>query len=78
MKHMLFIFVLAAMTATAGATAAEAACRVEYKAKSDNPLSLYFDTAVLPGPCGGAEAQLRRMLAAQGRQLLKIISARQQ
>lgn len=78
MKQMLTITLLVMAVSMAGATAAEAACQVEYKAKSDNPLSLYFDTAVLPGPCDEAEAQLRQMLAAQGRELLKIISARPQ
>ena len=78
MKRMLPALLAAALIATAGATAAEAACRVVYKAKSDNPLSLYFDSAVLPGPCSDADALLRQMLAEQGRQLLKILSAQPQ
>jgi len=70
--------VAALVIAGSAVGAAEAACRVVYKAKSDSPLSLYFDSAVLPGPCSEADARLRRMLAAQGRQLLKILSAQPQ
>lgn len=70
--------VAALVIAGAGVSAAEAACRVVYKAKSDNPLSLYYDSAVLPGPCDEAEMRLSQMLAAQGRQLLKILSAQPQ
>lgn len=78
MKRMLFITLLGAVLALAGAAGAQAACRVEYKAKRDNPLTLYYNTAVLSGPCATAEAQLRRMLAARGLVLLKILSARPQ
>jgi len=78
MKRMLFMTLLSAALALAGATVAEAACRVEYKAKRDRPLALFYDTAVLSGSCATAESQLRRMLAAQGLVLLKILSARPQ
>ncbi|WP_239494616.1 hypothetical protein [Roseovarius amoyensis] len=78
MKRMFFIVLLGAALSVAGVADAQAACRVEYKAKSDNPLTLYYDTAVLSGPCSTARAQLRRMLAARGLVLLKILSARPQ
>lgn len=78
MKRMFFIVLLGAAISMAGVAGAQAACRVEYKAKSDNPLTLYYDTAVLPGPCKTARAQLRRMLAARGLVLLKILSVRPQ
>ncbi|MEI4232676.1 hypothetical protein [Roseovarius sp. D22-M7] len=57
--------------------AAQAACQVEYKAKRDSPLELYYDVAVVDAPCASAEAALRARLAARGLTLLKILSKRE-
>lgn len=57
---------------------AQAACIAEYKAKRDNPLELYFDTARISGPCtvANARAQLETILAVRGLTLLKVVSVR--
>lgn len=70
---------LATGLALAGVATAQAACYVEYKAKRDNPLELFYDVAVVPGPCtmASARAQLAPMLAGQGLTLLKILSVRE-
>ena len=70
-----FIILLAlAMTALP----ASAACRVEYKAKRDNPLKLDFNTAQLPDEaCASkqaAAAALAPRLAQDGWTLLSIVS----
>lgn len=53
-------------------------CRVDYKAKRDNPLKLEFGSAKLPdGACGSkgdAAAALAPMLAQKGWTLLAIVS----
>lgn len=59
------------------AGAAQAACQVEYKAKRDSPLELYYDVATVDAPCASAEAALRARLAARGLTLLKILSKRE-
>lgn len=59
------------------AGAAQAACQVEYKAKRDRPLELYYDVMTVDGPCASAEAALRARLAARGLTLLKILSKRE-
>lgn len=58
------------------ATGAQAACIVEYKAKRDNPLTLFFDTAQVGGDCSLADAtrRLQKQLASQGLTLLKVLS----
>lgn len=69
-----------ALTVMIGSTtAAQAACFAEYKAKRDNPLRLFHNTAQISGPCtvGNATAQLRTALAAQGLTLLKVLSVSQ-
>ncbi|MEL7256109.1 MAG: hypothetical protein AAGL23_18200 [Pseudomonadota bacterium] len=69
------IFTLAvALTLMAGT--AHAACTVEYKAKRDNPLTLFHNVTTVPGPCdrGTVQRQLRAQLAQQGLTLLKILS----
>ncbi|GAB4300147.1 MAG: hypothetical protein Kow0058_15590 [Roseovarius sp.] len=76
MRRIVIISALIGALAWAGAAAAQTACRVEYKAKRDKPLTLFYDTVVLPGPCSAAEGQLRQMLAARGLVLLKILSKR--
>lgn len=62
------------------ASAAQAACVVEYKAKRDNPLELYYDVAEVGGDCSVADAteRLRRKLANQGLTLLKVLSVTKQ
>ena len=42
------------------ATTAQAACQVEYKAKRDKPLELYYDVTVVNAPCASAEASCER------------------
>lgn len=80
MKRTLIICLLSAGLALSSAAAAEAACRVEYKAKRDNPLELFFEVAVVPGPCSpqAVQAQLRPILAGKGQTLLKVLSMREQ
>jgi hypothetical protein len=57
---------------------AAADCRVDYKAKRDNPLKLDFGTVTLPesacGSKGDAAAALAPMLAEKGWTLLAIVS----
>ncbi len=58
------------------ATSANAACVAEYKAKRDNPLELFYATAMIEGDCtvAAARAQLQRQLGAKGLTLLKVLS----
>ncbi|WP_120500360.1 hypothetical protein [Roseovarius sp. EL26] len=59
---------------------AHADCTVEYKAKRDNPLELFFETAQISGTCTkeNAAAELKEQLAEQGLILLKIVSVSEQ
>lgn len=59
------------------ATAAYAACEVEYKAKRDKPLELYYDVATVKVPCAEAEAVLRERLKEKGQTLLKVMSKKE-
>ena len=59
------------------ATTAQAACQVEYKAKRDKPLELYYDVTVVNAPCSAAEAALRAQLAQKGLTLLKVLSKKE-
>lgn len=74
MKHAVII----ALSLGVLALPADAACRVEYKAKRDNPLKLAFSTANLPDDaCGSkqaAAAALAPILAQDGWTLLSIVS----
>ena len=58
-----------------GATAAQADCFADYKAKRDNPLRLHYGVAEVTGDCSkpSAEAQLVTRLAADGWSLLTIV-----
>ena len=60
------------------ATGAQAACIVEYKAKRDNPLELFYDVAQVGGDCSMADAtaRLQKKLAKDGQTLLKVLSVR--
>ncbi len=80
MKRITHILALAAGLAVAGAASADAACRVEYKAKRTAPFELFYEVVVLPGPCTmkAAKAQLAPTLADRGLTLLKILSIRKQ
>ena len=69
--------IAAAVGALLFAGAAQAACRVEYKAKQDNPLTLYHDVTTVDAPCASAESALRARLAARGLTLLKVLSKRE-
>ena len=59
------------------ATGAQAACEVEYKAKRDKPLELYYDVTTVNAPCASAEAALRVQLAQKGLTLLKVMSKKE-
>ncbi len=69
---------LLALAALLAAGSADAACRVEYKAKRDNPLKLDFGTVELPdSACASKEAAaaaLAPRLAQKGWTLLAIVS----
>lgn len=69
--------IAAALGALLCAGTAQAACRVEFKAKRDSPLELYYDVMTVDAPCASAEAVLRARLASRGLTLLKILSKRE-
>lgn len=60
------------------ATDAQAGCVVEYKAKRDNPLALFYDVAEVGGDCSAADAtaRLQSKLAKEGLTLLKVLSVK--
>ena len=68
---------LPALALAFAATAAQAACEVEYKAKRDQPLQLFNDVTTVNVPCAQAEAALRAALARQGLTLLKVMSKKE-
>lgn len=80
MKRIAHITTLALGLTLATAAAAQAACIVEYKAKRDNPLELYFDVTQVGGSCTLADvtARLQKQLARKGLTLLKVVSVRKQ
>lgn len=59
------------------AGAAHAACQVEYKAKRDKPLELYYDVTTVNTPCSQAASALQARLAARGLTLLKVLSTKE-
>ena len=79
MKWMLHI---AALATALGffAAGAHAACLVEYKAKRDSPLELFYDVASVSGPCtmAAARQELKTRLERQGLTLLKILSVKEE
>ncbi|MDU8928086.1 hypothetical protein RXV86_11875 [Alisedimentitalea sp. MJ-SS2] len=79
MKRIAHIMTLVAGLVLAS-TAAQAACVVEYKAKRDNPLELFYDVTQVGGDCSVADAteRLRRKLTKQGLTLLKVLSVTRQ
>jgi len=66
------LITLAALVFTA--SAAQAGCFADYKAKQDDPLQLQYGVAELYGACTveGAYAELAPRLAANGWQLLEV------
>jgi hypothetical protein len=80
MKSHLTTLTLAITVTLAAAAGAQAACKVEYKAKRDNPLELFYESTVISGPCTRAAARrkLQSNLAGRGLELLKVISVRDQ
>ncbi|MBU0781648.1 MAG: hypothetical protein ACJAQU_000505 [Loktanella salsilacus] len=58
-----------------GATAAQADCYADYKAKQDNPLRLHYGVAQVSGECTkpNAQAAIAPRLAADGWALLTIV-----
>ncbi|WP_300549725.1 hypothetical protein [Roseovarius sp.] len=75
MKRIIHISTLAFGLALA-ASGAQAACIVEYKAKRDNPLELFYDVMQVGGDCSDASARVQKKLSGQGLTLLKVLSAR--
>ena len=57
------------------ATAAQASCYADYKAKQDNPLRLHYGVVEVRGDCSvqGAQAELPARLASDGWQLLNVL-----
>ena len=58
------------------ASAAQAACYADYKAKQDNPLRLHYGVAEVQGDCttANAQSQLAGRLSSAGWELLNIVS----
>jgi len=79
MKRFTYIAALA-LGLSAAAASAQAACLVEYKAKRDNPLELFYGTAQVGGDCSQADAtaRLQQQLAQEGLTLLKVLSVTKQ
>jgi len=58
------------------ASAAQAACYADYKAKQDDPLRLHYGVAEVRGECSAsnAQSQLADRLSSAGWQLLNVVS----
>lgn len=58
------------------ASAAQAACYADYKAKQDNPLRLHYGVAEIRGDCSvrNAQSQLADRLSSAGWELLNVLS----
>ena len=76
MTQMFRTLLLALGASLTAVTAAQAACVVEYKAKRDNPLELFYDVAQVGGDCTfeTATEKLQKKLAKEGLTLLKVLS----
>ena len=73
-----FILPATLMAFLLGSQAAHAACSVEYKAKRDNPLELFYDVAQVGGDCNIASVtqKLEKKLKKEGLTLLKVLSVK--
>lgn len=71
MKHLLSFLFVSVITATA----TQAACYADYKAKQDDPLRLHYGVAEVAGDCdkATAENQLRDRLSQANWQLLNVL-----
>ncbi|EEW26805.1 hypothetical protein [Rhodobacter ferrooxidans] len=72
-----FSLIAALVFALGMASAANAACYADYKAKQDNPLRLHYGVAELPDSAcdrGSAQAVLAGRLANAGWTLLNVVS----
>ncbi len=71
MKHISFSILILMLSATAS----QAACYADYKAKQDDPLRLHYGVAEVRGDCSvpSAEGQLRESLTGDGWQLLNVL-----
>lgn len=60
----------------AGSALAQGACYADYKASRRDPFELHYGVAEVRGECsaGAAERELARRLAADGWQLLEVVS----
>ena len=75
MKHILLSLALSALPVLA-ASAAQADCYADYKAKQDSPLRLHYGVAQIDGACTekAAARELAPRLKAQGWTLLNVVS----
>jgi hypothetical protein len=75
MKQM-SLSVMAALMVSLAQPATAAGCYADYKAKQDNPLRLHYGVAQIEGACDvtSARAELGARLAAQGWELLNVLS----
>lgn len=74
--HTIMKHILASLIAlTFAASAAQAACYADYKAKQDDPLRLHYGVVQINGDCSvaNAQAELRPKLATNGWQLLNVL-----
>ncbi len=71
MKQLILTLLLIA----GAASAAEAACYADYKAKQDDPLRLQYGVAEIRGECspGAAADEIAARLAVDGWQLLEVL-----
>lgn len=67
--------ILTSLLFLSAASAAQAACYADYKAKQDDPLRLQYGVAEIRGDCSvsGAADELAGRLAADGWQLLEVL-----
>lgn len=72
----MFLSFVAAVTVSLAVPASAAGCYADYKAKQDNPLRLHYGVAQIKGACdaASARAELSARLAAQGWELLNVLS----
>lgn len=70
------LVLVAALMVSLAHPANAAGCYADYKAKQDNPLRLHYGVAQIDGACSAAaaRAELRARLAAQGWELLNVLS----